>query len=327
MVGSHDFSTGLRVRPMRAADVPDCARILSQEFSFEGFSGDLVCGVFPVLLEAGRLKGAVVESDTGSIAGFGASVFVKDILVEHIYTRSAPALGPRLIHSTCSPDPLVCDYDSIATGNAGTGLNVFILHSGAAEVEKTAEAASLKAQLMQSFLELHQGYHVAQVLVEAFSSAERELYEATSFRIVDDYSSFRGWDSLPHLPAHRRPRLYAFTREDVSRMATHPLLPLFVYHRPRCGFTTAEQDLIREALEGYTDQELAVRLNLSVSAVKKRWIRVTEKVHMEFPHLFRARSQMRSSPAVRGAQTRHIVLRYLRSRPEELTPYHWSEDR
>jgi DNA-binding CsgD family transcriptional regulator len=163
------------------------------------------------------------------------------------------------------------------------------------------------------------------VLVEAFSPAERALYEATSFRVIDDYSSFHNWDSLGYLPVNRRPQLYEIRREDVALMATHPLLPLFVYHRPRCGFTTAEQDLIREALEGYTDQELSTRLNLSVSAVKKRWMRVTEKAENAFPHLFDGRANTRLSPSVRGAQKRHIVLRSIRSRPEELTPYQWTE--
>ena len=62
-------------------------------------------------------------------------------------------------------------------------------------------------------------------------------------------------------------------------MEIHPLLPLFgQYTAPRFLFSAAERALLRKAVDGYTDAELAGELGLAVSAVKQRWVRIFDRV-------------------------------------------------
>ena len=99
----------------------------------------------------------------------------------------------------------------------------------------------------------------------------------------------------------------------------HPLLPMFgSYAAPRCSFNDSERLLLCEALDGHTDEELALELGVSLSAVKKRWVGILDRVERGRPDVFAAFN--RDTPT-RGAQKRHRLLRYVRAHPEELRPY------
>jgi hypothetical protein len=97
-------------------------------------------------------------------------------------------------------------------------------------------------------------------------------------------------------------------------------LPMFVYSPPVIRFTEAERELLRIAISGGTDEWMSSHLGLSLSAVKARWIRIQERAMRRLPELF-AGSPAASRPGRRGAQTRHILLHYVRRMPCELTPY------
>jgi len=313
-------SAEFRSREMRAADIPRCARILAEKCPYEGYESAAVNQSWPRLLEAGRMKAAVAQGGQGTIIAFGASVFLTSQFARRLLSNPTPFIGRQITESAFTAPPPICTVDEIAKSNANSGLSVFILHSGVSEVHGRTEQFDIKAQLMSAFLQLHRGYRVSNVLVEAYGPEEQLLYKESSFRLVDDYSSFRDWNSLPGKPGAPRPSLFGLFRNEVIRMTTHPLLPLFVYHHPRCGFNANEQHLLREALKGHTDEELAVQLNLSLSAIKKRWIKIFEKAESCLPDAMSPGGLLRDAH-VRGVQRRHMLLRELRARPEELTPY------
>lgn len=321
-MSTHSFFR-LRNRELSAADVPHCARILAEQFPYQKLDPDVVCQSWPKLLTAGALKAAVMEDAQGQIVGLGASVFVSETFVGQISQHPIPFLGRHILCSAFLSSSPICAVDEIGCSNAQSGLHVFILHSGVAEIHNRteAEAANVKAELLQAFLELHQGYQIKNVMVEVYSSEEQLLYEATYFRLLSDDSSLRNGNALSTQAPSRRPRLMGLRREDVWGIQTHPFLPLFIYHHPHCGFSASEQELLGEALKGHTDEELAVNLNLSLSAVKKRWARLFEKVESTAPDLFAGKTSTSTDRLGRGLQKRHILLRHLRTRPEELTPY------
>lgn len=312
--GSRSFEP--TCRHMLMEDISRCSEILTTQCQHEGYDPDEVCSNWPALLNCGRLKGAVVDDPKDGIIAFGASVFLKRTVPHPI----GPLVGRRLTKAAFARSSLIATQDDIARGNAGSGVDIFILHSGLWEVAGSVQEAYVKAQLLAAFMELHRGYKVASLLVEAYGSEQRLLYESTSFRELDNYSSFSGWNLLPVPSNSPRPCLLGAARDDVMRLNTSVLLPMFVYRRPRCGFTDIERCLLREALNGGTDEELAVGLNLSVSAVKKRWMNIFEKAEDCLPEVAELRDSS-ELPVVRGRQRRHVLLRVLRARPEELTPY------
>jgi hypothetical protein len=180
--------------------------------------------------------------------------------------------------------------------------------------------------MMEGFLDLHKGYNLRAVLVEAFGMDELAFYTAGDFfRRWDDYSSWyiRSGEAIPPLPV--RPYLVGITREEAHSMGLHPLLPIFVHAPPRCFFDNRDQQILREALRGRTDEELAIELRVSLSTIKKRWMQIFEAVDGIIPELTLSVISRPPADHRRGAQRRHLVLRYVRAHPEELAPYAPSE--
>ena len=255
------------------------------------------------------------------IIAVGASAFIPKCLAERLKKGMPPLVGRQIVESALGPSPLISTPSEIARDNAGSGVTVFVIHNGLSDPEGSLQHQGIvKAQLLTAFLALHQGYHVSEIIVEAYGREERSIYEATDFRLISDYSSFQNWALLPTAPGSPRPALLGLAREDALVMKTNVLLPIFVYRRPKCGFSLNEQQLLHEALAGRTDDELAATLNISLSAVKKRWIRVFEKAERVMPEL-RFLDHTANSHLGRRTQRRHILLRNIRNCPEELTPF------
>jgi hypothetical protein len=95
--------------------------------------------------------------------------------------------------------------------------------------------------------------------------------------------------------------------------------PLFVYQPPQCGFNRSEQRLLLSALGGGTDEELAGALQISVSAVKKTWRSIYERVGACLPQLL-PHPAMDVESGERGREKKQHLLAYLREHPEELRP-------
>jgi DNA-binding NarL/FixJ family response regulator len=93
--------------------------------------------------------------------------------------------------------------------------------------------------------------------------------------------------------------------------------PLFYHRDPLLQLRDADQELLLAALEGLTDEELCAKLNLSVTAIKKRWISIFERTIYTRPDLFPA-VDCQNDGQKRGRQKRHHVLAYVRAHPEEL---------
>ncbi len=93
----------------------------------------------------------------------------------------------------------------------------------------------------------------------------------------------------------------------------------FKYSHPRFGFTLAEQRVLRLAVNGLNDEEIAERLGVSAAVVKKRLRVIYEKV-LEAPGP-PAIPRNVAPDGLRGPEVRRRLIVYLRDHPEELAPY------
>jgi hypothetical protein len=94
---------------------------------------------------------------------------------------------------------------------------------------------------------------------------------------------------------------------------------LFVYQAPRCGFRPSEQRLRLAAQGGGTDQELANDLRISLSAVKKAWLLIYNRVSTHLLSLFPNGVAIQEE-GERGREKKQHLIAYLRNHPEELRP-------
>ena len=94
---------------------------------------------------------------------------------------------------------------------------------------------------------------------------------------------------------------------------------LFLHEAPRFGFRPSEQRLLLTALSGGTDDELSDELGVSLSAVKKTWLLIYDRVSGHLPGFSSNRDAMEGR-AERGSGKKQRLLNYLREHPEELRP-------
>ncbi len=115
------------------------------------------------------------------------------------------------------------------------------------------------------------------------------------------------------------PQLVGLTRElAMVRFGTW-IGSLFVYRPPQFGFRPSEQRLLLAALGGRTDEDITETLEISLSAVKKTWRSIYERVTAQSPGLIpdQVPEELTSE---RGKEKKQRLLACLREHPEELRP-------
>lgn len=311
----------LSYRTARIDDFDVCLSILREGFAFDDNARRQLPDIWQRLFRAGQMIFVVVEDadrpPEARIVGYGASVFVSDAFLGQLKDDPVPYLGARVIDKIGQNDSPVFSLPQIRAANSGDGLNLLVLHhSWAAEHLTQAEVPFVRAQIVQSFLEYHMGYNLREIISEVIGEAEYKwVLAGGAFRLRSCYETF--YESHPLPPPELRPCLIGLIRAEAFAGDT-TLSSLFFYTKPRFYFTSAEQELLEQFLLGKTDEELAAILNVSVSAVKKRWASIYQKAAKTNVDLlpvadFAGRQK-------RGAQKRHLLLGYLRHHPEELRP-------
>jgi hypothetical protein len=266
------------------------------------------------LLRSRSFISAVIESPQPlagrRILGFGADVFVSRTFAEAEIDNPQPGLNGRIIASIDSGRSVVLSERELRSANTRGGLDSVILYGTWREdVLNPNVVSEVCASLALSFVKQHQGYRTNRLLTETVGVGERTLYEATHY-----WRLIRSFDELPNISR----ALWIIRREDALAVTGSILAPLFLHREPMLQLRESHQRLLLAALDGLTDEELSLRLDLSLAGVKKRWISIFERTGDVKPDLFPNCSN-NDSPQ-RGKQKRHHLLAYLRSHPEELRP-------
>jgi hypothetical protein len=222
-----------------------------------------------------------------------------------------PHLGKRLLVDAQAPESTsVLPVSGIAERNAGAGLQMVVANTACDTGAR--DGATVLGVLMRAFQDIHRGHRIARIVTEVFGEdAISALIHSGSCEVLRVFNLSAPGRQLRSLVG-------TLTREQAVA-STLPLLAMFAYSPPRLFFTTAEQELLAEALAGVTDETLSRRLDIPLSAVKARWTRVQERAAGRAPHLFK---DVPVPPrGGRGVQRRHLILQYVRHLPSELTPY------
>jgi hypothetical protein len=301
-------------RPIRAEDLPQCLDIEP------ACVGDALTGravamrVWRDLLDGPALHGSVFLSDPPigghHIVGCGIGVFVDPAFADRELANPEPQLNSRIIAGAAFGAPVVLDRDGVAAGNAGAGLDFVNLYGNWREgLLNNAQMAEIQTLLGTSFLENLAGFRFNRVLKEAIGEPTIALARATgSYRCVAEFPE-------------RESALFVVAPEDARDIPFSVAARMYRYQAPVLRLRPAEQALLAEALDGKTDAELSEALQVSVEAVKKRWISVFGRFEEFRPDILAGAD---TESARRGPQKRHRVLAYVRAHREELRPYAWN---
>jgi hypothetical protein len=300
----------LSVTPITPGNLDAALTILGNRPAFNGGEYRQFVRTLRLLCEQRRAIGRLIsEPGTGRARVFGITTFVDESIVDAYLQRPHASIGK---HVVLQPDAIL-DADAIARRNAGVGAQAVVIAHGY-DIDDTPPQGFewLLGTGMQAFIDTCRGFRLARIVNVVCGQFGATAVERNgAFRVVGRFT-----DSYPRGVVHTG--VFTLTREDA--LATRNLLlPMFLYTPPRVRFTPSEQQIILAALDGRTDAELSRSLEMPMTAIKARWNRIHLRFFAQLPDLDRRASP--SGDGVRGGQTRHIVLEYVRRNACELTPY------
>ena len=310
-------------RPMRSKDVRECVDIVARHPVKGPRYRDTIADLKPVWLEllgCEAFRGVVFEDCAHSgtkIVGVGISAFVSEEFLRSMKKPPFFWVSAELTRRVKRGDsPLLSDRD-VREANAKGGLNLITWEGVIRQESVCAEAVTT---LFSAFVEVHRGFLLKEVMCQGVISPETlgANLRSGGMLLGEDgqyvESVDRSLDEIFQTPHH-----VGLSRELALRRPGTWIASLFAYQPPQCGFRPSEQRLLIAALRGKTDEELADDLGISVSAVKKAWLSIYDRVAMHLPSLF-PNSLSRQEGAERGKEKKQHLIAYLRDHPEELRP-------
>jgi len=317
----------IRCRPMRRRDVSECVRILAAHpvaGPRYGENIDQLQSTWLRLLGRKAFWPVVFEElheAKAQMMGAAASVFVTDDFLRELKTPPFFWIGPELAKRIVRGESPLLSDNEVSAANADGGLNLVLWHLSIDPEE--AKRADVRMQVSGAFVECHRGYLLKEMIALQATFPEEAQWIADSGSLLLEaadgkYVSFLSHDSGKMIAA---PHVFGLTRQ-LALMRMTWTTSLFLYEPPKSGFSASEQRLLLAALRGWTDEELSDELAISLSAVKKAWCSVYERVAESLPGAILTHDlQAENSNGERGKQKKQRLLAYLRDHPEELRPY------
>ena len=311
----------LRTRPFDATDIAPCAAILARSAAYDAETVRVLPPFWEGLLRDEALIGSVVEDLSGGESAqrvcFGGSAFVSDEWMEEAQQGTSPFLTARTIQAELSgASPILRPGELGAQSEAG--LRVLILHYGEAAALHPDVARMGRFRLLTAFNDEHRGYPIRDVVQEIWDEIPPEFVARGWGRVLTRYEGRVSQPEGSAVPGAARPTLVGMTAEDALRNPGDPMAPAFVFVAPRYAFSPAERALLRAALAGATDLELAERLDLALPTIKSRWRTIYQKAGQTDHRVLGEMAAPGKGGQVRGPEKRRRLLAYLRRHPEEL---------
>jgi DNA-binding CsgD family transcriptional regulator len=280
------------------------------------------------LLENGHEPMTVVE-DRDQPAGervvaFGTSFFAyNDFLIE-AKTTLPPFIDLRILEKWRSGKRPFLLKEEIVEAQLNGGLNAVAFNWGWDTQRYNQEDIYKIMRLQsQSYLAVIANYRLKEFAEEVYGD-EKDLLLNLGCDVRRDYKEFLGTGYLSETPGEKHPYLMHFAltelKQNQKKQGT-TAYNLVSLGPSRFGFRVNEQDVLKRALLGETDEEIADSLNLSPITVKKRWQTIYEKVAaIDNALLEAAPSDPETADNAKPKQRRRFLLQSLKEHPEELWP-------
>jgi len=258
------------------------------------------------------------------VVSFGTSFFAYDWFVQEARTVLPPFLSLRVLEKwRLGQRPFLLKHE-ILEAQVQEGIHCVAFNWGwAEEGYDPQEVAKIKETQSASFIDLISGYRMKGFTQEVIGLEERDRLANFGVDPWRDYREFLGTQYLPTTMGAGHPYLMGVLMEDVRRdvkksgTVVHQLAWL---GPPRYGFRLSEQVVLKRALLGETDEEIAKGLGLSLVTVKKRWQGLYAKVSEADPELLPEAPGSGTAENPGPKQRRRLLLQNLKTHPEELWP-------
>jgi DNA-binding CsgD family transcriptional regulator len=311
------------MRNTREEDLDQCLRLAPERFLYDCIGLELVRRMWSLIIATGAGEAGVLVDPRrpDEVLFFGFSVFVTNDRADAYHNLLRPRIAYELALELSAGGRPFLTLDEIGRANAEAGLNLVIIHYGfIAAAGDDGLGDRLRYATFESFRKHHEGLNFRSFTNEVFDPSSQAMGSGWGFRV--------GWYTEQQLnsagiPLDRAPCVWMATREDAHANpgAVFPSLLFRTFEHPQFRFDLREQRLLKLALDGYTDELIAIALGMSMSTTKKRFRCIYEKVMdcKRGADFFSLESNARNG--ARGVEIRRHLLNYLRNHPEELHPY------
>jgi DNA-binding NarL/FixJ family response regulator len=253
-----------------------------------------------------------VSGGKESVDAFGASVFLQPGLIDEWFAQPRRGIVERLYRALLAGESPILSGRDLARTNSGAGVDVCILHFCERPVDLfTPIGQQLLAMGHAAFRDAHLGYHIRAVVHETFRPVHKALQLASGMVQLHEFA-----EPTSDQCADPRPSVQVgmTRRQSLAEPAGSPISLLFRSEMPRYFFAASERRVLRAALSGRTDTDIATQLGVTRDAVKKTWRNV-------FARVDQAANGDADGAEQQTAHRRRELLEYIRQHPEELRPF------
>ncbi len=305
-------------------DLEACYPFIRDRFHYDERLKKDVLSLWKTLIEDGCCISQVIEdrdqpADKRHV-GFGISMFATDRFMEEAKTTLPPFLHLRVLEKWKRGIRPFLKKADVTPAQTGRGLNVVALHYGWDFQRYDLENyIKIRQFCTQAFLTLVAGFRVKEFAEEVYEVEERDLITNLGCDTYRDYQEFLGTKYLPPAIGKGHPFLMGITAEAARKKPGTAAAAIALLGSPRFNFQSAEQEILKRALLGETDEEIAAALGISLITVKKRWQGIYDKVEAVDAELL-AEASEENQESGKMKQRRRYLLKNLRDHPEELWP-------
>lgn len=313
----------IRCRPMRRDDIRDCVDLVASHPTLGPRYGDSIAqlGTAWCRLMGSEAFLAQVFEQTDAVrprkVAVGTRVFVSDDFIIEIKRPPHFWLGRELVGRVKRGQLPVLSDRQVRENNSRGGLNL-VVWDGVVRADSNERTVVFHSVLTR-FMEDHKGFLLKELISQGVEADIVELQLRSGGFLVDHHGEYSNLVRKPVGEILSTPHCIGISRDLALRHYGSFLSSLFVYNAPRFSFCPSEQKLLLAALQGGTDEELAAELAVSISAVKKTWRHIYERVAECDPELL-GEPPADDVHSERGKAKKHHLIGYLREHIEELRP-------
>jgi DNA-binding CsgD family transcriptional regulator len=311
---------------MRPGDVRECVEIVAADPVSGPRYGSGIAHLRSVWLQllGWRAFRSVVFEEVGGqrprLIGVGISAFVTEEYAQAVKSPPLFWVAPDLVRRVMAGEvPLLSDRQ-LQDANTSCGLRNYVWH-GCTRLEDRARP-EVHNCVLTAFVEQHRGYFLSELLSQGEGEQQVEMILNTGTLLWS--GAARGYVAAPAESRKRllsEPHILGLTRElALGSQIGSWVGSLFNYQPPLFGLRPSEQRLLTTALEGGTDEELAKDLGISLSAVKKAWRTIYQRIAGSRPAPIPDEPTVLRWGGKRGKEKKQRLIAYLREHPEELRP-------
>jgi DNA-binding CsgD family transcriptional regulator len=316
----------IRARPILPKDVRKCVEIVAAHQVLRPRYAETLKHLPEAMLSLmGRdaFTGVVFEESNGTslrLLGAATATFVTQDFFQRLKTPPFFWVTPQLLRHIKSGQSPVLSDKQVQEANSTDGLSLYVWHTGVSLEDN--QRPEVQSALVGEFVRQYRGYRIKELLQQPESLENfHGMRMAGGIRVNPKDGRFEDYWEIGPVDVVREPQLVGITREIAHRLKASWVSTLFNYELPNFGFTRGEQRLLNCALEGGTDEEISDRLGISLSAVKKTWRNVYQRVESDGTAFVPKYAKCAEREGGRGKERKNHLVAYLREHPEELRPF------